>query len=73
MQEYLYNHFKSEGHNAFLEEVSVTLTDQTDGSDLAIREPFWMHTLKALAPYGINNENGILNSAAMLAGKSFFS
>ena len=73
MQECLYSHFKSKGHNAFLEDVSVTITDQKGDSDPAIRETFWMHTLKALAPYGSNGENDILNSAAMLAGKSFFS
>ena len=34
MQEYLHSHFKSESHNGFLENVSVTLIDKTDGSDL---------------------------------------
>ena len=33
MQEYLYSHFESDGHNGFIEDVSVTLTDKTDGTD----------------------------------------
>ena len=33
MQEYLYSHFESDGHNVFIEDVSVTLTDKTDGTD----------------------------------------
>ena len=28
-----YSHFESEGHNGFLEDVSMTLMDKTDGSD----------------------------------------
>ena len=59
MQEYLYSHFESEGHNGFLEDVSITIIDKTDGSNPTKRETFWMHTLKTLAPYGLNVENGI--------------
>ena len=59
MQEYLYSHFESEGHNGFLEDVSIALIDKTDGSDPTKREKFWMHTLKTLAPYGLNIEDGI--------------
>ena len=33
MQEYLYSNFESEGHNDFLEHVSTTLIDKTDGCD----------------------------------------
>ena len=33
MQEYLHSHFVSEVYNAFLEEVSITLIEKTDGSD----------------------------------------
>ena len=64
MQEYLYSHFEREEHNSFLEDVSITLINKTDGSDPTKRETFWMHTLKTLAPYKINVENGMLNSAA---------
>ena len=59
MQEYLYSHSESEGHNGFLEDVSIALINKTDDSDTTKREPFWMHTLKTLAPYGLNVEDGI--------------
>ena len=66
-------HFESEGHNGFLEDVSVALIDKTDGSDPTKQETFWMHVLKTLVPYGLNIENGVLNNAAMQGGKSVFS
>ena len=34
MQEQLYRHFSTPGHRGFLNDVSVTLIDKTDGSDL---------------------------------------
>ena len=54
MQEYLYSHFESDGHNGFPGDVSITLTDKTDGFDPMKRETFWMHTRKTFAPYGLN-------------------
>ena len=59
MQEYLYSYFGNEGHNGFLEDVSIALIDKTDGSDPTKRDTFWMHTLKPLAPYGLTVEDGI--------------
>ena len=50
---------KMSGITVFLEDVSVTLIDKTDGSDPTKRETFWMHMLKTLAPYGLNVKNGI--------------
>ena len=58
MQESLYSQFEREGNNAFLTDLS-TLIDKTDGSDPTKRETLWMHTLKTLAPYELNVENGI--------------
>ena len=43
----------------FLEDVSIALINKTDGSDPTERETFWMHTLKTLAPYGLNVEDSI--------------
>ena len=40
MQEYLYRHFESQGHNGFLENASITLIGKTDGSGLTKREIF---------------------------------
>ena len=65
IQQYLYSHFESERHNGFLEDVSITLTDKTDGSDPTKRETFWMHILETLVPHGLSVENGIQISAAM--------
>ena len=33
MQEHLYKHFESEGHTEFLDDVSITHIDKTDGSN----------------------------------------
>ena len=37
MQEYLYSHVDSEGHNCFLGDMSIALIDKTDGSDATKR------------------------------------
>ena len=50
IQEHLYKHFESEGHTEFLDDVSITLTDTTDGSNPTKRENYWMRTLKTYAP-----------------------
>ena len=33
IQEHLYKHFQSEGHTEFLDDVSITFIDKTDGSN----------------------------------------
>ena len=37
--------------NSFLEDVSITFTDETDGSGRTKRYIFWMYKRKTLAPY----------------------
>ena len=59
MQEHLYGHFSSPGDGGFLNDVSVTLIDKTDGSDPKKREDYWMKTLKTMAPYGLNIEDSV--------------
>ena len=59
MQEHLYKYFSSPGHGGFLNDVSVTFIDKTDGSDPKKREDFWMKTLKTMAPYGLNIEDSV--------------
>ena len=59
MQEHLYKYFESEGHTEFLDDVSITLIDKTDGSNPTNRENYWMQTLKTFAPYGPNAEDSI--------------
>ena len=58
-QEHLFEHFKSEGHIAFLGNVSITLIDKTDGKDPKRRENYWMRTLKTYAPFGLNIEDSV--------------
>ena len=58
-QEHLFEHFKSEGHNGFLGNVSITLIDKTDGKDPKRRENYWMRTLKTYAPFGLNIEDSV--------------
>ena len=57
MQEHLYEHSYSDGHNGFLEDVAITLIDKTDGRDSKNRGNHWMRTLKTLAPNGFNTED----------------
>ena len=56
MEENLNEHFNSDGHNGFLEDVTITHIDNTDGRDLKNRENYWMTTLKTLASDGLNSE-----------------
>ena len=50
MQQHLYEHFYSEGHNGFLGNISISLTNKTDRFQPKKRENYWMRTLKTLAP-----------------------
>ena len=45
MQEHLYTDFSSPGHSGFLNDISVTLIDKTDGSHPEKWEDYWMKTL----------------------------
>ena len=56
-QQFLLNHFLQDGHNGFLEDVEVTLIEQTQASDPTKREYYWMRTLKSLYPDGLNLES----------------
>ena len=58
MQEHIFEHFNSEGHTGFLENVSATFIDKTDSQNSKKKENYWIHTLKNMVPWGLN----ILNS-----------
>ena len=45
MQQHLFEHFSSEGHNSFLDDVSIIFIDKTDPKDPNNREHYWRHTL----------------------------
>ena len=59
MQQHLYEHFYSKGHNGFLGNVSIILIDKTDGFQPKKRENYWMKTLKILVPLGLNIESAV--------------
>ena len=53
LQQHLYEHIYSEGHNGFLGNISISLIDKTNGFQPKKRENYWMRTLKTLAPLGL--------------------
>ena len=53
MQEHLYQHFYSDGHNGFLKDVKIMLINKTDCKDPKNRENYWVRTFKMLAPDGL--------------------
>ena len=59
MQEHLFRHFLSPGHNGPLNDVSITFIDKTNPSDPLKREGYWRRTLKTMTPYGLNIEDSL--------------
>ena len=59
MQEHLCKPFESECHSGYRDDVSIILTDKTDGSNPTKREIYSMRTLKNIATYGMNVENDV--------------
>ena len=59
MQEHLFKHFNSMGHNGLLNNVSITLIDKTDGKNPKKREDYWRRTLKTYSPFGLNVEDSV--------------
>ena len=57
LQEHLFEHFNSEQDNEFLHDISVTLINKIDAKKPITREHYWQHTLKRLAPCGLNVED----------------
>ena len=57
MQEHLFRHFSSRGHNSFLNDFCVTFINKMDPSDPG--ENFWQETLLTMAPYGLNIEDSV--------------
>ena len=43
-----FENFEREGHNGFLENISLTLTDKADGKNLKRRENYWMRESKSI-------------------------
>ena len=54
MQPLIYQHFKGENHNGFLEDCNITFIDKTDASDPTRREQYWIRVLNTNTPSGLN-------------------
>ena len=59
MQEHLFKHFNSMGHNGFLNNVSITLIDKTDSKNPKKRDDCWRRTLKTYSTFGLNVEDSV--------------
>ena len=53
MQEHLFEHLNGKGNKGFLENVSITLTDKSDGQDPKKRENYWKRKFKTYVPFGL--------------------
>ena len=64
IQQHVFEHFESEVHSRFLEDVTITFTDKIDPKDPPNRwEHYWRHTLNTMAPLGLNVEDDQVVSA----------
>ena len=59
IQEYLFRHFSSLGHNEFLNNISITFIDKTGPSAPLKREDYWRRTLTTMAPFRLNIEDSV--------------
>ena len=59
IQEHLFKHFNSMGHNGFVINVSITLIDKTNGKNPKKREDYWRETLKTYSSFGLNIEGSV--------------
>lgn len=57
MQQHLFQHFTTNRHHDFLQDVSITLIDETDPKNCTKRQNYWMETLKTLGSDGLNVED----------------
>ena len=59
MQEHLFEHLSSMGHNGFLNNFSITLIDKIDGKNPKKREGYWRIPLKTFSPFGLSVEDSL--------------
>ena len=57
MQQHWFEHFATEGHCSFLEDVTIIFIGKTDPKDLNRREHYWRDTRKTMVPLGLNVED----------------
>ena len=56
-QQHLFEHFSSECHSSFLDDISIIFIDKTDSKDPNKQEHHWRYTLKTMAPQWLNVED----------------
>ena len=54
MQQHLFEHFASEGHCSFLEDLTIKFIDKPDHKDPNWRERYWKHKCEKMAPIGFS-------------------
>ena len=59
MEEHLFRHISSPGHNGFSKDLLITFIDKTDPSDPLKRVDYWRRTLRTMASFGLNIEDSI--------------
>ena len=59
MQQHLFEHFNSEGHHCFLDQISITFIDKTDSTKPLKRDNYWRSIFKTIAPWGLNVEESV--------------
>ena len=59
IQEHLFKHFNSHGHNGFLNNVSISLIDETDCKNPEKREDYWRRTLKTYSLFVLKVEDSV--------------
>ena len=57
MQPERFEYFADGNQNCFLNDCTVTLIDQTDGSDPTRKEEQWKNVLETVASYGLSTLN----------------
>ena len=57
MQQHLSEHFASETHCSFIEDINIIFIDKPEPKDLNGREHCWRHILKIMTPLGLNVED----------------
>lgn len=50
-------YFSSIGHSGFLKNISLALTDKTDGKNPKKTEDYWQRALKTYTPFGFKVED----------------
>ena len=59
MQQHLFEHFNSERHHCFLDEISITFIDKADPSEPFKTQNYWRNILKTMVSWGLKVEDSV--------------